>query len=95
MVNYHICPVCREPIEVEKFREHFKKHGTKKDKADSTRLKQILDDSGKSWDRKTGNPISLFFEIAGRVFSQVEKIDTSSWNYIFDYEVPEIVADLR
>jgi len=96
MANYHICPICREPIEVEKYTAHIKTHGEVKNETDSTKLKQILDDAEKAFSKKKkANAITLFFEIARRVFSEVEKVDTSSWDYVFDYEIPNIMADIH
>jgi hypothetical protein len=89
LANYHICPICMNPIEVEKYEEHRKTHGKTDDKTDISKLKLILDGSENSWKKKADkNPITLFFEIARRVFSETEKVDTSSWNYVFDNEIP-------
>lgn len=89
MANYHICPVCKEPIQVEKYEEHHKTHGKANDETDTSKLKQILDESGKSWKKRNdNNPISLFFEIARRVISEIEKVDTSSWDYVLGKDVP-------
>jgi len=95
MANYHICPICKEPIEVEKYTAHIKTHGEVKDKTDSTKLKQILDDSERVSKKKKARAMALCFEIARRIFSEVEKVDTSSWDYVFDYEIPNIMADVR
>ena len=90
MASYYICPVCTEPIEVEKYAEHRKKHGKTSDDADSSIVKQILDESEKSLKKKNdNNPISLFFEIARRIFSEIAHVDTSSWDYMFDNDVPD------
>jgi hypothetical protein len=77
------------PIEVEKYEEHRKTHGKANNKTDTSKLKQILDESQKSWKKKNDNsPMSLFFEMARRILSETEKVDTSSWDYIFDNDVP-------
>jgi hypothetical protein len=89
MANYFICPTCMKPIEVEKYEEHSKTHGKRNDKTDTSKLKQILDESRKSLeDKKDSNPISLFFEIARRIISEIEHVNTSSWDYMFDNDVP-------
>lgn len=95
MASYYICPVCMEPIEVEKYGEHRKMHGKTDDKTDSSKLKQILDESEKSWKKKSNNSISLFFEIARRVLSEIEKVDTSTWSYVFDNDVPHLMSDVQ
>lgn len=96
MTNYYICPICTNPIEVEKYEEHRKTHGKTNDETDTSKLKQILDESKKSWKKiNDNNPISLFFEIARRVISEIEKVDTSSWRYVFDYEIPNLMTTIE
>lgn len=96
MVNYYMCPICMNPIEVEKYEEHHKTHGKTNDKTDTSKLKQILDESEKSWKRKNdNNPISLFFEISRRVLSEIEKVDTSTWTYVFDDDIPNIMSSVQ
>jgi len=93
MANYHICPVCKEPIKVENYTEHFEKHGKKEEDTDLAIIKRILDEAKESWKLKgNNNVVSLYFEIAKRVFSEVEKIDTSTYNYVFDSEYPDLMS---
>lgn len=96
MANYYICPVCTEPIEVENYAEHFEKHGKKEKYRDSRILERILEDAEKSWKLKgNNNVLSLHFEISRRILSEVEKIDTSSWVYLFDYDIPHIMSNVQ
>jgi hypothetical protein len=96
MANYCICPVCTEPIEVEKYEAHRKTHREPDYETDTSKLKQILDESKNSCKKKNDNsPISLFFVIAKRVLSEIEKIDTSGWTYLFDNNIPEIMQNVQ
>lgn len=96
MPNYFICPFCMNPIEVEKYEEHRKTHGEPDYKTDISKLKQILEESSKSCKARNDNsPISLFFEIAKRVLSEIEKTDTSTWAYLFDDDIPEIMQNVQ
>lgn len=96
MPNYHVCPTCKEAIDVEKYDDHIKTHGKIKDKTNLKTLKRTLDDAEKSWKQKGDeNPVTLFFEIAKRIFSKIEKVDTSSWDYVFDTDVPDLISDMK
>jgi len=96
MTNYYICPVCKEPIKVESYAEHFGKHGKKEEKTDLTLLQSILDDANKFCTLKgNNNVVSLCFEIARRVFSEVEKTDTTTYNYVLDSEYPDLMSTAK
>ena len=96
MANYYICPVCKEPINVKSYSEHFEKHDEKKEKTDLILLQNILDDAKKSCTLKgNNNVISLFFEVARRVFSEVEKTDTTTYNYVLDSEYPDLMPKAK
>lgn len=95
MANYNICPICKKPIEVEKYEAHRKTHGKTHDETDLTKLKQILEESEKAWKKKNdNNSISLYFEVARRVIFEIEKTDTSSWDYVLDKDIPHLVSNL-
>jgi DNA polymerase III delta prime subunit len=96
MANYRICPICSEPIKAKKYREHLKTHGKRKtSSANLAKLKRILNSAKKAFEKKKGNALFLSFEMARRAFSEVEKVDTSSWDYVFDYQVPNVLSKAR
>lgn len=96
MANYRICPVCREPFEVEKYKKHLETHGKRKTNSrNSAKLKRVLDGAKKAFEKKKGNALFLSFEMARRAISEVEKVRTSSWEYVFDYQVPNILSVAR
>ncbi|HML02982.1 MAG TPA: hypothetical protein VK487_06375 [Candidatus Bathyarchaeia archaeon] len=92
MTNYKICPFCEEPIKVEIFGEHFEKHGKKKE-TDLVLRTKIFEDAEQSLKSKGADDgLSFDFEVAKRVFSEIEKIDTSDYNYILDSEYPDLMS---
>ena len=95
--SYHICPICKRPIEAKRYQKHQKTHGKNKtrSKVDLTKLNRILDGANRAYEKKKGNALFLFFDIARKAFSEVENIDTSLWNYVFDHEYPKLVAQAR
>jgi len=96
MEIHHICPICREPIEAQKYREHLKAHGKRRPiSADLTKLERILNDVKKAFENRKGNALFLSFEMARRAFTETEKVDTSLWNHCFDYEIPEITSQVH
>jgi len=58
-------------------------------RVDIARLKRILDESKNSDPTEGKDPVSLFFEVAKRVYSEVEKTDTSNYSFIYDDEMKE------
>jgi hypothetical protein len=94
---YYLCEFCDQPIKVHKFSKHYEKvHPNKTSKkVDLEHLKRVLNESKDSDPTKGKDPISLFFEIAKRVYSDVEKTDTSTYSFTYDYEVKEFIAQAK
>lgn len=90
---YYICEFCNRPIKIHKFERHRKKvhpNETSK-KCDLERLKKILNESKKADPSEGHDPLSLWFEVAKRVFSEIEGIDTSNYTYAYDYQVKKLL----
>ena len=90
---YYICEFCNRPIKIHKFKRHRKKvhpNETSK-KCDLERLKKILNESKNSDLSEGHDPLSLWFELAKRVFSEIEGIDTSDYTYVYDYQVKKLL----
>lgn len=92
---YYICEFCNRPIKIHKFSKHRRKvHPNKTSKqCDLERLKKILDESKDSDASKGHHPLSLWFEVAKRVFSEIEGADTSDYAYIYNHQVKEFLEE--
>jgi len=95
--GYYICEICEKPIKANVYDKHLEEHPEKEisAKVDLEKLKRILNEAKEAYERKGRNALSLFFEMARRAFAETEKVDTSSWSYIFDYEIPEMISQVR
>jgi hypothetical protein len=95
--GYYICEICEKPVKATLYDKHLEEHGERRitSKVDLGKLERILNEAKEAYERKGRNALFLFFEIARRAFAETEKVDTSSWSYIFDYEIPEIISQVR
>lgn len=75
----YICEFCNRPIKKHKFKKHRKKvHPNEASKtSDLERLKSLLN-KAKGEDKSKGHdPLSLWFEVAKGVYSEIEQVGTS------------------
>jgi len=90
---YYICEFCNQPIKTHEFDRHRKEvhqNETSK-KSDLERLKKVLNKSKDSDPTKGHDPLSLWFEVAKRIFSETQNIDTANYSYVYDYQVKDLL----
>lgn len=92
---YYICEFCNQPIEIHKFNGHRKKVHPKETskKTDLERLKRILNESKNSDPSKGRDPLSLWFEVAKKVFSEIEKVDATNYTYVYDWQIKKFLEE--
>lgn len=92
---YYICEFCNQPIKIHKFDRHRRKvHPNESSKkTDLERLKKILNESKNSDSSKGRNPLSLWFEVAKNVFSEIENVETTNYAYVYDWQLKEFLEE--
>jgi len=90
---YHICEFCGKAIRVIDFKKHKQEKHPDKEPISriNINLKKILNESKKKYHRNDKLILNTSFDIAKRIFSLVENIDTSIFSIIYDYEIKEFL----
>ena len=92
-IPYNICEFCNLPIKIHKFKKHRKMvhpNVTSKE-SDPELLKKLLNTAKDSDKSKGCDPLSLFFEIAKLIFSEIEQIDTSKYTFVYASQLKGLI----
>ena len=90
---YHICELCGKAICVDNFKKHKKKEhpDSKPIPKLNINFKKIFDKAKKKYHRDIKSVFNVSFDMAKKIFTLVENVDSSEFSIIYDYEIKDFL----